>query len=95
MDEKLVNGILFAPHVPTADFAPQKLDMQPYLEMSQGAVDIYAQVWRMGSITETLALAGDTYAQGVQGVAIYESEFALQRGSIREQLWRLKRPETF
>jgi hypothetical protein len=38
-------------------------------------------------------LAKDLYDQGVDGVAFYESNYAVFRPSLREQLWRFNRPE--
>ena len=93
VDEELVAALIFTPHIGTAEYYPQQMDLKPWLEMTGGKVDVHASVWRYGSMIQAAALAADLYDQGVDGIAFYEAELAIERGSIREQLWRFNRPD--
>jgi hypothetical protein len=93
LDERIVDSILFAPHLPTANNSPTSLDLRDYIQLAKGRAPVFGQVWRYGSIQDAEILARDLYKQGVHGVAIYESEVAVQRPSMWENLWRFRRPE--
>ena len=93
MAERLLDGIIFAPHIPTAESHPDHLDLRPYVQMAKGAVGVFGQVWRQSSALQAEALAAELYAQGVDGVALYESNLAVVRSSMRERLWRFGCPE--
>ncbi len=90
--ERLVDGLLFAPHLPTGETYPEHLDLRPYVQMAAGSVPVYGQVWRQSSALQAEALAAQLYGQGVSGVALYESNLAVVRSSMRERLWRFNRP---
>jgi hypothetical protein len=96
ISEGLVDGIIFGPHVATAVNYPETMNLRPYIEMAQRAstpVKVWGQVWRYGSGIQAEVLAKDLYEQGVDGVTFYESNYAVFRPSLREQLWRFNRPE--
>ncbi len=90
--EGLVDGIIFGPHNATGDNYPDSIDLQTYLKLAKGKAQIFGQVWRMGAGTQAEALAADLYRQGVDGVALYESNLAATLTSLRERLWRFGRP---
>jgi hypothetical protein len=46
----------------------------------------------MGAATQAEALAADLYRQGVDGVALYESNLTVTLTSLRERLWRFGWP---
>ncbi|MBI4026566.1 MAG: hypothetical protein HY360_16385 [Verrucomicrobia bacterium] len=93
IEENLVDGILFAPHIPLGDKYPENIDLTPYLTMARGRTKIYGQVWRESSGMQAELLASDLYEQGVDGVALYESNLTVERPSMRERLWRFSRPD--
>lgn len=94
LEENLVDGLIFAAHLPSASFYPQHMDLTPWLDMARPfRVPVYGQVWNCGSILEAKAIAADLYAQGVAGIAVYESEYAVTRSAARSDIWRLSRPE--
>lgn len=96
LEEDLVDGLIFAAHLPAPDLYPQKLNLTHWLQLAQRTaphVPVYGQVWNCGSVIEAEVLAGDLYAQGVAGIAIYESEFAVARPWVREHLWRFNSPD--
>jgi len=93
LDEKIVDSLIFGPHLPTAELPPQ-IDLREYTTRAQGRAEVFGQAWRYGSTRDAEILAGELYDQGVQGIAIYESEMAVQRASFWENLWRYRRPET-
>jgi hypothetical protein len=51
------------------------------------------QVWRESSGMQAELLASDLYAQGVDRVALYESNLTVERPSMRERIWRFSRPD--
>ena len=58
----------------------------------KGKAEVFGQVWRMGSAIHAEALAAELYRQGVDGVALYESNLTVTLSSLRERLWRFNRP---
>ena len=90
--EGLVDGIIFGPHTATGDNYPDSIDLQTYLKLAKGKAQVFGQVWRMGSAIHAEALAADLYRQGVDGVALYESNLTVTLASLRERLWRFGRP---
>jgi hypothetical protein len=90
--EGLVDGLIFGPHIATGDNYPDAIDLQSYLRLAKGKAQVFGQVWRMGAATQAEALAADLYRQGVDGVALYESNLTVTLTSLRERLWRFGRP---
>jgi len=90
--EGIVNGLIFAPHLPNAEYTPQALDMAHWTSLAAGRAGVYAQVWRYGDQVTSELLAAEAYQQGVDGVAMYETELGLVRPDIRDNVWRLGRP---
>jgi hypothetical protein len=93
--EGLVDGIIFGPHIATGDNYPDAIDLQSYLKLAKGKAQVFGQVWRMGAATQAEALAADLYRQGVDGVALYESNLTVTLTALRERLWRFGRPGSF
>jgi len=92
LDEEITDGLIFAAHLPSAHFYPQKIDMNPWLTMAAGRIPVYGQAWNCGSVIEAEAIAADMYDQGAAGIAIYESEYGIARPTLRENIWRFSRP---
>jgi hypothetical protein len=92
LDEKLVDSILFAPHLPVAEFPP-RIGLCDWVSLVRRRACVFGQVWRYGSTRDAEILAGELYDQGAQGIAIYESEMAIQRPSLWGILWRFRRPD--
>ncbi len=92
--EGLLDGILFAPHLPLGANYPEVQDLRGYVAMAQGRTKVYGQVWRESSGSQSELLARDLYAQGVDGVALYESNHTVALPSMRERLWKFSRPES-
>ena len=92
MSEGLVDEVIFGPHCASAANYPHEMDLAPYLQMADGRAKVYGQVWRYGSGIHAEALARRLYEQGVDGVAVYESNMSVCLPSIRDRLPSLKRP---
>ncbi len=93
IEQRLVDGIIVAPHLPLGDNYPERLDLRPFVAPALGQVSVFGQVWRQSSSMLAEALAADLYAQGAAGVALYESNLAVTRSSLRTRCWRLPRPD--
>lgn len=93
IDQGIVDGIVFAPWCASANNYPEKLDLRPYINRSKGRIKIYGQTWRYGSGIHAESMAKDLYNQGVNGIALYESNATVAMQSMRDRLWRFARPE--
>jgi hypothetical protein len=91
--ERIVDGIVFGPYCADATNYPDTMDLRPYIARAQGKTRIYGQVWRYGSALHAEVMAADLYEQGVDGVALYESNATVAHSTLRENLWRFSRPE--
>lgn len=90
--EGILDGIIFAPHCPSGDNYPEHMDLTTYVHQSSGKTGIFGQVWRNSSAVQAEIMAADLYAQGVNGVCLYESNLAVMRTSLRQRLWRFGEP---
>lgn len=92
IDEQIVDGIIFGSHCHSAEDTPEFVDIKRHVDRAAGKVKIFSQIWRYGSVQQSLALAKQAYDQGVDGVALYESNASVGNPVWRDHLWRLNRP---
>ena len=93
--EGLIDGIIFGPHGATAGDYPEQLDLTAYI--TPGPPRPLSRLHLRPGLALRLALPGPIprpalYRQGVDGVALYESEATTALATLRPHLWRLGRP---
>lgn len=99
VEQRLVDGIIFGTHCGTAVDYPEQIDLRHYVDLAQkhghgsDRVQVFGQVWRYGPGVQSEYLAKGLYSQGVDGVALYESNATVAFPTMRQRIWRMARPE--
>jgi len=88
--EGLVDTIILGHHGMTSPGHVWQMDWQPMLTLIGGRARVLAQVMRFTEMPVGLELARQAYAQGADGVVIYESNDVVTRPSQRDAIARLR-----
>ena len=90
--EGLVHTFVAAHHCITSPGHPSRLDLAPIKDLLGGRARFVAQAMRFSDLHTGLALARQAYDQGVDGVAVYESNQVVTRPAYRDAMRRLRSP---
>ena len=90
MDAGLIDCFIAGHHCITGPGHPVALDLAPVQELLAGRARLLAQVLRSSDWHTAPALARQAYAQGADGVVVYESNHAVTLPDYRDRLHLLK-----